>query len=264
MFFKDAVNEHLSADTAKLLNLESLGLKLFARPSYSDQARIRELEQGIYFSDNYLHERLLASKPSVLIDLGANIGTSTASLTRCFPSVSTVIGVEPDVENFRVLKANYTLWAQEHRSTAYVPVQAVISARDDDTVMPGQSLRELGKPNLSASGTLRFDLADRTTETTSLYTPVLSMERVLSSLEDLDGGVLCKVDVEGFEERLFQENTSWGSRVAYLTIEIHDRFDESLAGTSRNLLSFLHEFDFAIAPERDVLHCYSRHHLGLA
>ena len=72
---------------------------------------------------------------------------------------------------------------------------------------------------------------------------------------------IVKIDIEGGEEHLLQDNTDWVSSIIYMTAEVHDRFHPVMLNSSKNLLRVLSENDFAIAAEKDVLHCYSRKHL---
>jgi hypothetical protein len=74
--------------------------------------------------------------------------------------------------------------------------------------------------------------------------------------ESRDRRVILKVDIEGGEEELFSENTDWLKDIAFLTIEIHDRFGR--VNLSRALLKCLAKYDFAIYPCDDILHCYNR------
>lgn len=257
MFFDGAPNKHLSADTAKLLKLQQMDLNVFARPSISDKARLQEFQNQIYVAENYLTEQLYKSRPQVLIDLGANIGTSSASIARHFESITKVIGIEADLENFRVLQANYSLWESECKTRQYIPINAIASAHCDDQIVQEASLFELGNINASASGTFRFSLSNEKSIPITGQSSVLGLSTLVSNL-DPTIGIICKIDIEGGEQRLFETHTDWVSHVSYMTIEIHDRFDQALSRSSKNLLKILYDLDFAVVPEKDILHCYSR------
>lgn len=97
-------NVHLSFKEARQKKIPFKKNQIFIRPNFSDFSRIVELHKSIYFSDNYLNDRLIKKSPKVLLDLGANIGSSTLSIIDEYKFINKVIGIEAEFDNFKVLE----------------------------------------------------------------------------------------------------------------------------------------------------------------
>lgn len=80
-------NVHLSIDNATCKKIPFHDKKVWLRPTSSDVARVQEFLANLYFKNSYLHERLTAENPTTLIDIGANIGLASLSLTEEFSSI---------------------------------------------------------------------------------------------------------------------------------------------------------------------------------
>lgn len=249
-------NAHLSADTATLRKIPLTPHRAHIRPSASDLARVSEFSSEIYISRNYLHQAIARQKPRLLLDIGANIGLSTLAVLSEFPSLTKIVGIEAEEENWKVLKKNYQLWSTKYPDVEFVPIHAIASA-DEDIAYSSSKLSESSE--YTASGTFKFVPAD---DEVDKNTPLIERRAITidSLLENIEGGggAICKLDIEGGEQYLLAENTEWLSEISLFSVEVHDRYDPSLLHSSQNLLSALHKFDFAIVPEKDILHCYAR------
>lgn len=89
-------NAHLSIDEAACRSIPFSEDKAWLCPTFSDSARVTEFLNNIYFNKNWLHDVLLQIKPTVLIDVGANIGLSSLSLIKEFTSIKKVIAIEAE------------------------------------------------------------------------------------------------------------------------------------------------------------------------
>jgi FkbM family methyltransferase len=247
----DPENLHLSAGTAALTKIN--GIPVFLRPSYSDKARVRELRKDIYSGNAQLLKKIISKvKPTVLLDFGANIGLSSLALATKIPTIKTVVSVEAEQENFGVLKLNCKEWGEFFPDRKFHAIQGVISGRVHSVVQ----IANLGD-GYSASGTFAFResvAGAQVGNTSTSITPKQLIEKY-----KLEGQIIaCKVDIEGGEADLFAHDTKWMENVAFLTMEIHDRFSEDTRGSSVNFLKAIIEHDFAIAPGVDTLYCYNR------
>lgn len=255
-------NEHLNAEMAEMKRIGD-GCYAHLRPSASDSARLQEFYGNIYFVQNYLSLRVLDKSPKVLFDVGANIGLSSLSLSKVIGSIRDVVGVEAEYENFSVLSKNYSLWSKKGL-ISFLPIYAIAA---DDSVSRSVSVSRLSG-GTSASGTFSFSLASDDVPDFTADSPEIKCSSDIVSLGELFqkhlGAGECaviKVDIEGGEDALFRMDCSWLAKTAYLTIELHDGF--GLPTSSRNVLKALVEYDFAVIPRDDVLHCYNRPLLGL-
>jgi FkbM family methyltransferase len=270
-------NVHLNSTTSKIYFLEN-GISVFLRPSFSDWVRLREYLSSIYVPDNQLTVAVKNLKPELLVDVGANIGFSSLSLIESFPSVQQVVGIEAEKENFEVLKLNYENWStnvkfQNTKLTKFFPIYAIASNDSDNNVANVLATRLPG--GLSASGTFKFvsgaQSVSQFENSENLQNNVvlefahqkISISDVFSTYLSNSSSAIAvvKMDIEGGEEELFLGKSDWLNRTAFLTVEIHDSMGSPCS--SRYLLEKLVEHDFAIVPEKDVLHCYNRMMLSL-
>jgi FkbM family methyltransferase len=241
-------NIHLESSTSKQKIIR--GVPIFLRPSSSDQARLREFRQDIYSGDKkflrYLNDNI---KPTVLFDFGANIGLSSLALCNSIPSVQKIISVEAEKENYGVLKKNCNIW-NEVFDKSFIPVQGIISG-NENFMNQVENLQE----GYSASGTFVYKKVDGCiNESMKSITP----HNLLKKFDIGNQVIICKIDIEGGEYELFEGDTSWLENVAYLSIEIHDRFSVNSIKSSINFLKALLKYDFAIVPSQDTLFCYNR------
>jgi FkbM family methyltransferase len=116
-----------------------------------------------------------------------------------------VIAIEPDPDNFRILRRNSELFP------GIVPINAalwnsddVVSLLDGGSGGWGMQVRE---PGASPSA------------------PVRSMRmQTLLSMHQITRIDLLKIDVEGAEQEILQDASAWIDRVAVVCAELHDRF----------------------------------------
>ena len=251
-----AGNIHMKAAESKLVKIPFSKNQVYIRPSMSDVARVREYGTSIYFSKTYLHDALRVSKPTILIDIGANIGLSSLSLIEEFNSLKKVIAIEAEEENFGVLQSNFRLWSKRFPNLLLEPMHAVATSDGDAKMTEQTSLAELTGNN-SASGTFRFE-ADSTIEAVnSKVLPSISIQDLFDSFSPTES-VMVKIDIEGGEEYLMSQNTKWVRAASFITMEIHDRFHPVMLNSSMNSIKALADGNFAITPSDDVLHCYNR------
>jgi FkbM family methyltransferase len=260
-FNSRAGNVHLDKHAARLKKVPFTNVKVFLRPTESDVARVSEFLGSIYFNDSYLHAALKQTAPQVLIDIGANIGLSSLSLLREFPSIRKVIGVEAEQKNFEILKQNYELWSGIYPHINFQCIHGVATSSGDDLITQLDSLSEMTGKN-SASGTFRFDAKGATEfEAASGTLKAISVSGLFNTIARRSG-VVVKIDIEGGEEYLLSKNVDWIELCSFITIEIHDRYHETMINSSRGIMKVLATGDFAISPEKDVLHCFNRNLIG--
>jgi len=161
-------------------------------------------------------------RPRIIVDAGANIGTSSIFFARNFPEAR-VFAIEPARENYELLLKNVA----GHGNI--VPVKAALwdstcqkVLRDRHTGPWGYTLAEGG--DTASTGQL--------VECKSL--PQFMREQDIPSIDIL------KIDIEGGEKVLFESSAEWISRVDVISIELHDRI---VMGCSRAF--YLATRDFA-------------------
>lgn len=174
-----------------LLTLEMI----FAAEDY----RLQRLNRYEDIFNQYL-EICVGGKAPLIVDCGANAGFSALYFSRAFPK-ATVIGVEPDEENIALAREN----CSSHSNVRFL--HAGVAARS------GRA--ELLNPGLGAWGY-------RTVENPLGRLNLISIGDVLAETAETTVPFIAKIDIEGFEENLFFENTEWVDRFPLLIIELHD------------------------------------------
>jgi len=169
--------------------------QIFINKDYS----LDRLRRGVELENTY-KSILESGKTPLIIDAGANIGASALWFASKFPGAN-IVCFEPEPENFSLLEKNSSgLTVELHL--------AAVGARD-------------GMVNLFDPGEGEWGYRTEAAEAGSVN--MLSMDRIVS--EKISQGLIpfiAKIDIEGGEDNLFSENTSWVNEFPLIIIELHD------------------------------------------
>jgi FkbM family methyltransferase len=147
--------------------------------------------------------------PRVILDAGANIGLASLYFASQYPDAK-IIAIEPEKENFEMLKKNISKYAN------IIPVQATLWERDGEIALidirrgsSGYITEELGESQ-DYSGKFRHRV------------PAISVETLLKErgLDEID---LFKIDIQGAEKEVFGGAKAWLGKVNGIIIELHER-----------------------------------------
>lgn len=249
-------NVHLSSMEKKEIKIPFYNLKIFTRKTTNDLTRILEFyDSRQYSSNSYLHQKLLEINLTTLIDIGANIGTSSLKIVDQFKSIKNVIAIEANYENFNILHSNFKLWSKKYDQISFNSRYAVATNSSELSMSQDKSIADLTKKN-SVSGTFRFKINQLKTfsENDPKSISINDIVKELGSNEK----IFVKIDIEGGEDYLLSKNTDWIKNVSFLVIEIHDKYHQDLINSSKNVINLLNENNFAIIPELNLLKCYNR------
>ena len=143
------------------------------------------------------------NKKPLIIDCGANIGFSAIHFATTFPQ-SMVISIEPEKNNFSLMKKNCAgLNNVELLNKAVGNFDGYVSINDSDA-------------DNNAFRTSRNENGEGDIEVISIN----SILQVIASSEAVP--FIVKIDIEGFEDDLFSNNTEWVEKFPLLIIETHD------------------------------------------
>lgn len=144
----------------------------------------------------------LPVSPMTILDLGGNIGLASRWYANKYPEAHIFV-VEPDLENFKILKINCLDSGKFHC------IRAAVGPRD--------GFGTCDNPE-ALSHSFRFSTSEQCTDL-----PVKSIKTLLRD-SGLHGFDLVKMDVEGAEEQLFADVDSlseWLPNTRALAVEIH-------------------------------------------
>jgi FkbM family methyltransferase len=175
------------------------------------------------------YEWAFNASPMVIVDIGGYTGLSAAFFASKYPQ-ATIIAVEPDPENFELLKLN----------TARLPnVHAVHAA----------AWRESGVISIADPGLGAWGLQVTDADPGAGLVRAVTVDEIIKEF-DLDRIDLLKIDVEGSETEIFAAADSWIAAVDVICIELHDRFK---SGCSRSFYQAVGEFPIELRRNEDVL-----------
>lgn len=184
-------------------------VKLFVRNNNNSDAFI--------ISEVFLHEcykvnyNKTGNRQITILDLGANAGYTAVYFSRLFPGCR-VICVEPVPGNILLLKKNLLL----NKTDSYV-YEAAIAINDGEIQMElgdrdyGHKVSniEFGKKN--QSGVI---------DVKGISIKTVMQEQNINTIDIL------KIDIEGYEGVLLQQNNEWLARINCVIMEIHENVNE--------------------------------------
>ncbi len=165
----------------------------------------------------------LSFEPTYIIDGGGNIGLTACFFATKYPN-ATVVTVEPDTENYKLLQSNSKPYSNIH------PLQCGIWKNNT---------------NLKIENTSVGNNAFTVTETNEAAEETLKAVTISSlmkqfSMPHID---ILKLDIEGSEKEVFEDNFGeWLPVTRMLIIELHDNMKK---GCSRSVFNAINQYDFS-------------------
>lgn len=201
------------------------------RPSESDAATLRQVfverqyDRGIGLSVTERARRrysaiLAAGNVPVIVDAGANVGAASLWFRSAWPE-ATIVAVEPEAGNAKVLRRNLD------GKSGFVVLEAAIGA------ISGAVAMESTKTGWGAR-TVRAESG----------IPMVTVQQTVAEVPRGDL-FIAKIDIEGFEQDLFSENTEWIAQASIVMIEPHDWMFPG-RHTSRAFQRAMAEHDFEV------------------
>jgi FkbM family methyltransferase len=196
------------------------------------------------FGDIFLRHEYgwdLSPSPRVIVDAGAYTGLSTCYFANRFPD-ATIIAIEPDEENYELLKLNTARYENVHTTRAALWSESgFVSLMDPGYGAWGLQLLESANTNTVKAVN---SAAARSEPVRALTVADIIREYHLDKID------LLKVDVEGSEKEIFAHAGPWIDSVDAICIELHDRFK---AGCSRSFFRAVDDFPVELRRGEDVL-----------
>lgn len=200
--------------TLSSVNVPDVAHPIFLRGNGSD---------WLVFDDLFLRDFYALPEmpsPKLIIDAGANTGILSSIWASKFPGAK-IIAIEPDKQNFELLKKNTQAYPNVVRLQAAVWSGAgTMTIRNPDADFWGFEVEESEHGDIEAITVM--DLLK------------------LSGLEKID---ILKIDIEGAEKEVFEAGSvdQWLALTAVLFVETHDRMKR---GCSRAVFNRVISFEF--------------------
>ena len=192
-FTRMQLQRHLKTNAKMRLTSKYLDHPVIVRPRTSD---FRVFHQ-IFIEREYRCLDDIECSAGLIIDLGANVGYSSAYFLSRFPNCRT-LSVEPESNNYEMLKTNVMAYGPRCR-----PIKAAAWWRQENL-----RLRET-----PPGGEWAFSVEPSEEQAIQVVTiPMLAKSDRI--------GIL-KIDIEGAEGELFAHETDWLDQTDNLAIELH-------------------------------------------
>jgi FkbM family methyltransferase len=195
------------------LNANGQARPFHYRPGGSDERVVQEVLRGREYDFarlrrgpelNALYGRLAASgRAPLIVDAGANIGASAIWFALSFPAAR-VVAIEPEAENFALLKANT-------EGASVVALRAALAAR------PGRV--RLVDPGEGAWG---FRTAPAGETLGAADVAAVTVSELYAARAETCAPFVVKIDIEGAEADVFAADTGWVEATPVIVIELHD------------------------------------------
>jgi FkbM family methyltransferase len=175
------------------------------------------LFKQIFLEDSYKYEFL--GRPQVIIDAGANIGLFAILTANRFPQAK-IICIEPDKENFELLKQNTALY-----NNIFCENCGLWSKNTNLKITNENGEKWSFVVNEDENGNIQAITVD------------FLMEKY--DISEID---ILKMDIETSEKKVFSENyENFMTKTKMLIVELHDRIENGCAKTFLNAVSAVYE-----------------------
>ena len=160
--------------------------------------------EQIFRNEDYRLPAIKDFQPKLILDCGGNIGCAAVYFANKFPSAQ-IYSVEPEVNNFLLLRFNTALYGNVHSLNS--------ALWDKETFI---------RVETEGHGVGDFMTFETTDDANALKTTTVGKILAESGFDEID---LLKIDIEGAEKEVFSapDVDEWLSKVKVLTIEFHDR-----------------------------------------
>ena len=201
--------------------------------------------QEIFFNSDYNLKKFnfwkdefkSTDKLKLIIDCGANIGCSSLFFYKNHPQ-SFIVAIEPEEKNFHLIELN----TKEVKNIKLI--KSAISC--------SEHFFGLDKSK-DSRGHKVFDKTDQNFDEVKTFT----INNILNDYpnEKFDF-FLIKIDIEGFEKKLFEKNTEWIDKFKIIIIELHDwmvPFNNQSLNFQKTILNSKRYKDIIISGENLIL-----------
>ena len=204
------------------LRLPGVAHPLHARFKTTDLSMIKQ----VLFEKEY--DFNMKPVPAVIVDVGANIGAAAIYFANKFPGAK-IFALEPEAANFRLLQQNVLAYSN------ITPIHAALWSKECTLEITNAfaSEREAAYVTREAASGMA-DAGSRQNVQT------MHMAGILKQY-DISYVDLLKIDIEGAEREVFENQPEWLSKVGVIAIELHDRIKP---GCSRSFYQAVGDFPF--------------------
>ena len=185
------------------------------------------------------HQQQIRSRPSLIVDAGANIGAAAVYFLETFDNAF-VYAIEPEENNFQILEMNTRRYGNR------ITFNGAIAGSDGEVGLEDPGLSDWGfRTRPAPQGAKKV--------VKSISPATILADPRLAGLTPL----IFKIDIEGAESDLFSGETSWMGRFPLIIIELHDWL-LPFSGSSRSFFNAIVRYDFDFLHRGENVFLFSR------
>ena len=177
------------------------------------------------------------NKVKLIIDCGANIGCSSVFLNKNH-SQSFIVAIEPEKKNFKLLESN---------TKGIKKIKLINSA-----VSSEEHFFSLEKSEDSRAHKVNDKRDEKFNDIKTV-----TINNILNEYPENEFSFfLIKIDIEGFEKKLFEKNTEWIDKFKFIIVELHDwmiPFNNQSLSFQKKILNSKRYKDIIISGENLIL-----------
>lgn len=188
------------------------------------------------------HQQQSIARNSLIIDAGANIGASAVYFSKMYAN-SIVFSIEPDDNNYQLLKTNTT-------GLNVFNFHGAISNMDGELAFEDPGRSDWGFM------TRAIDVSEKSSSVKKVKS--ISPASILSSsVTQNTNPLIFKIDIEGGEDALFKGDIEWLNQFPLIIIELHD-WMLPFSGSSRNFIKAIAQYDFDFVHHGENIFLFNR------
>lgn len=174
------------------------------------------------------HAEKCRAQNTLIIDAGANIGASALYFLNTFEN-SYIYAIEPDDINHQILEINTANYPNKFN------FKGGIANSDGELYFEDPGLSDWG---------FRTSAINQEKAENKKIVKSISVDTILSITNAANmTPLICKVDIEGGEQNLFEKNVDWMENFPLIIIELHD-WMLPFSGSSRPFITASTKYDF--------------------
>lgn len=199
--------------------------KIYLRSGTSDFEVLKDIWGERTYNFN------LRNEPKVILDCGANIGLGTLFFNMKFPEAK-IISLEPEGSNYELLCKN------TKNLENIFPIKAGLWSKECMLKVKDIGLDKFGF------------VVEETKDEDGVKAESINSIMKKYKINFID---ILKIDIEGSEKEIFEDNCEWLNKIGVLIIELHDRIKK---GCSMSLFKAVskYNYDFEISGENLIFY----------
>lgn len=192
------IDSILNREKERIISIN--GFKIYVRTNSPD---VKVAISSLYFKE---YDSIRCFNPKIIIDAGANIGTSSIFFAEKYPN-ALIIAIEPEEMNYKLLVKNTSSYKN------IITINSALWGTIEKRTLQNRFTGHWGYTIANTTNSI---------ETTNQEIKCITMESIIKTYT-IDSIDILKMDIEGSEKNVLENSKKWIDLVKVLSVELHDR-----------------------------------------